>query len=91
MTLEYRVAPLPATWPGTQTPNGERKRAPFKATFTRTHELLAREVRLLGGTDVVLHVDVDEYHIRNDGKLRSDARRGRRRSSSRSPTSTATA
>lgn len=77
MTLDYRVVPLPAVWPGAggkQRPSWDRKRAPFKANWTKTLDLLAREIRMLGGTRVEIAVDVDERHLRQDGQLRADAR-----------------
>lgn len=74
MTLDYAVVPLPAAWPGKATPSYQRKRAPFKTIWTSALGLLAREIRYLGGKNVRLAVDVDEYHIRQDGLMRADAR-----------------
>lgn len=51
-----------------------RTRSRFTAGWSDTLELLTREVDTLRGRDVVLEVDVAEKHIRQDGRLRADAR-----------------
>lgn len=51
----------------------QRRRSQFDATWTKTLQLLGREIDLLGGRDVVIEVDVREQDIRNDGMLRANA------------------
>lgn len=70
--MRYTTRPLSdRTWlrPATQ-----RKRSAFDSTWSTTLELLDREVRHLGGRDVVIEVDVREQDIRLDGMLRANAR-----------------
>lgn len=74
MSLDYRIAPLPPVWPGKATPAYARRRAPFKTIETKALDLLEREVRMLGGKNVEIAVDVEPRHIRNDGKLYANAR-----------------
>lgn len=74
MSLDYVVTPLPTAWPGKATPSWDRRRAPFKANWSRTLALLEREIRHLGGTKVEIAVDVESRHLRQDGQLRADAR-----------------
>jgi hypothetical protein len=76
--LAYRHEPLPAQWPGKKRPSFWRpkSRSPFKSTWWRTEDILRREIGHLGGTDVVIHIDIarPDRDIRFDGKLRADAR-----------------
>lgn len=74
MSLDYRVTPLPAVWPGRATPAAERKRSPYKTIWTRALDLLEREVRKLDGEAVAIAVDVGPNELRNNGQLRADAR-----------------
>ena len=68
----YTTRPLSdRTW---LRPDAARKRSQFDSTWSDTLELLAREIKHLGGRDVVIEVDVREHDIRNDGMLRSNAR-----------------
>lgn len=66
MYMQFR--PI-STWPGEQTTR--RKRAPFKAQYNNTLNLLDRELRYLGAETVVLEAAVDEQDIRLDGHLRA--------------------
>ena len=61
-------------WPGEATPASDRAYSRFEATYEATLDLLKRELGYLEATDVVLQVDVDEYHVRRDGYLRSGAK-----------------
>lgn len=76
--LAYRHEPMPGKWPGKQRPSDWRpkSRSPFKSTWWRTEDILRREIGHLGGTDVVIHIDIarPDRDIRFDGKLRADAR-----------------
>lgn len=71
--LDYTVRPIDV-WPGKRTPSYQRKRAPFKGSWSRTLDELDRELRHLGAKNVVFRLDVDERHLRLDGQLRADAR-----------------
>lgn len=74
MSLDYRVIPLPALWPGKVTPTYQRVRPQFKTIWTKALRLLEREVGMLRGRNVTIAVDVTETHLRQDGQLRADAR-----------------
>lgn len=70
--MHYTTRPLSdRTW---LRPDAQRKSSQFDATWSKTLQLLGREIDLLGGRDVVIEVDVNERHIRLDGMLRADAR-----------------
>lgn len=68
----YRVEPLPE-WPFER---HSPRLPPFKASYTDTLEVLARELRMLRAVkgSVVLRVVTDGANIRKDGMLRSGAR-----------------
>lgn len=53
---------------------GKHRRSAFDSAWPATERLLLTEVRHLAGRDLVIEVDVDEAHIRNDGRLRANAR-----------------
>ena len=77
MLRPYSADPVfrPLTvWPGEATPAAERTRSRFEAGYADTLDLLKRELGYLDARDVVLQVDVDEYHVRRDGYLRSGAK-----------------
>lgn len=59
-------------WPRPETKR--RKRSVFKSAYSRTLDLLFREIEHLGGRDIVVQIDVQEHEIRLDGWPRSDAR-----------------
>lgn len=61
-------------WPGQKTPSHNRKRAPFKANWGRTLDVLGRELRHLNAGEVVLFGYFSARHIRRDGQLYADAR-----------------
>lgn len=54
--------------------DGSRRPSRFDATWTETLDLLEREVSHLGGTGLVIGVDVDESDLRLDGTLRAKAK-----------------
>jgi hypothetical protein len=66
----YTVRPISDRTPFT----GEHEHSDFKATWFDALELLAREVEFLGGTDVVLEVDVTDSQIRVDGGVYANAK-----------------
>lgn len=76
MPFTYRHVALPPVWPGTATPEGRRKRGPFRANWGDTLDRLAFEVGKLNGRDVTLAVGVQSgaRDIRADGGVRADAR-----------------
>lgn len=69
--MQVTFRPLP-TWP--HKPTASRHRARFDTPYPRTLELLEREVRALGGRDVVMGVGLSERDIRLDGQPRANAR-----------------
>lgn len=67
----YEIRPL-GLWDRPVT--GERARsARFRASWSDTLDLLVREVEHLGGTLIVVQVDVEAADLRRDGMLRSRA------------------
>jgi hypothetical protein len=74
VAFDYKTVPLPASWPGTQTPGYQRVRSKFKTNWGGTLELLDREIRYLNGKQVELAIGVTPRDIRNDGGVRADAR-----------------
>lgn len=72
--LRYTIRPLTG-WDGERTPpNSRRSRYAFKAGWSNTLDLLERELSHLDASEIVLQVDVRDRDVRNDGKLRADAR-----------------
>lgn len=70
--MRYTVRPLhDRTW---LRGDHQRQQSRFDTTWSKTLKQLEREIDLLGGRDIVLEVDVQERHIRNDGMLRADAK-----------------
>lgn len=70
--MRYTTRPLSdRTWLRSEL---KRKRSQFDTTWTKTLDLLGREIDHLGGHDVVIEVDVREQDIRIDGMLRANAR-----------------
>lgn len=72
--LVYTMAELPPVWPGQKTTT--HRRAPFKTQWSRTLQILARELRHLGAKSIELALDLPRgaIDIRQDGMLRADAR-----------------
>lgn len=71
MAESWTVRPLTA-WPGSLTP--ERRVSPFYAYWDGTTKLLGRELDALEARNVVLQMAITESDIRQDGKLRQQAR-----------------
>lgn len=59
-------------WPGELT--RDRKASNFSTAWTSTVELLGRELRAIGGTDIVLQVAMTENDFRIDGYPRAQAK-----------------
>lgn len=73
--LSYTITDLPAVWPGKKTTS--RIRAPFKTVWSKTTDLLARELRHLGARKVEMALEIrGAIDLRQDGMLRADARPG---------------
>jgi hypothetical protein len=53
---------------------GRHKRSPFESPWSRTEDLLGRELRQLKARDIVLELDFLEGQIRIDGRPRATAR-----------------
>lgn len=83
MSIEWKVVPI-QTWPGPRTE--EKKDHPFRIAdknnprwsrsgvdWSATVELLERELEMLDAENIVLQMDVTDYHIRKDGWIRADA------------------
>ncbi|MDE9364564.1 hypothetical protein PZ938_03020 [Luteipulveratus sp. YIM 133132] len=65
----------PLTWTGPATPADQRRPyGTFKASWQDTLDLLDRELRHLGATEVVIEADFRESDLRLDGMPRSGAR-----------------
>lgn len=74
-TLDYKLTTLPPVWPGVQTPEYQRIKAPFKTPlWSAIIQNLARETSMLGARQIEIALDVSPFHLRQDGQLRSDAR-----------------
>lgn len=71
--MEYQFRPI-ERWPVTPTDGRNRKRGPFRAGYRDTIELLDRELRHLGGKQIVIQAYLQPRDIRNDGMIRADAR-----------------
>lgn len=54
-------------WDGPRRPDGERRVAPYGASWARTRRDLEHEIRHLDGTDVTVGIDVRPDQIRVDG------------------------
>jgi hypothetical protein len=76
MTLEYRFQSLQGKFPRKLTPRDQRDYSRFGKTWKQVQELLERELRMLGYRhgSVVILTGHAPYDVRNDGKLRADAR-----------------
>ena len=73
MALDYEIRPLGA-WPGARTPGYRRARSQFKTIESKVLAHIEREVRHLGGKQIVFRLAVREQDIRQDGMLRANAR-----------------
>lgn len=61
-------------WPGSLTPDDQRRRSPFSASWSSTMDLLDRELLALGAEAVVLQLAMSEGDFRIDGLPRATAR-----------------
>ena len=79
MSLDYTIVDLPPVWPGKRTVYP--KKAPFKSQWTKTELALERELgyRHLGARKIELALELRNggLDLRNDGKLKANARPGR--------------
>ena len=68
---EYQFRPL-GTWP--RKPTVDRKRHPFKQTYSDTLRIMDYELwKLSALLPIVIEADFPEWAIRNDGRIRADA------------------
>jgi hypothetical protein len=78
MALDYTIVDLPPVWPGKRTVY--KKKAPFKSQWTKTETALARELGYshLGARKIELALELRNggMDLRNDGKLKANARPG---------------
>jgi hypothetical protein len=71
--LSYTVRPLTPAARARMSGRGT-EHSPFTANWSATAVLWEKEIRQLGGRNVVLMVDCTEADLRNDGMLRANAR-----------------
>lgn len=74
--LDYTLRPMPV-WPYQATPYREQRHRPFSSTWDQTQNLLAGEIeKLVEYTrgEIVLGLGHTEWDVRQDGKLRANAR-----------------
>lgn len=71
--MDFRYRPI-SSWPGEMTPQTRRRASTFRASDSKTHQLLARELDFLQAKDVVLEVALREEDIRLDGMPRANAK-----------------
>lgn len=69
--MEYQFRPL-EIWPSERTRN--RQPSKFRTPWSRTIELLERELRHLRARQIVIQADCDTSEIRLDGMLRANAK-----------------
>ena len=70
--IECMFRPI-ESWPGEPTPPAQRRRSPFRASYTKTLDLLEDELRHLGGHSLIVQAYFTREQIRNDGWPRSTA------------------
>ena len=63
-----------AAWPVKPTPPSGRRRSQFQATWSKTVDLLEKELGLLNARNVVIEADCETSEIRIDGHLRANAK-----------------
>jgi len=70
--VKLSVRPI-TSWPGVETTVDARRFSQFKATYSSTLDLLDRELTILGASNVVVELWVDENDVRLNGELRANA------------------
>jgi hypothetical protein len=71
--IDARFVPV-SEWPGAPTPSYQQKRAPFRAAYAKTLDLLETELGHLRAKDILIQAYLRREDIRNDGWPRSSAR-----------------
>jgi hypothetical protein len=71
--IDCRFVPV-QEWPGEKTKSYQRKRSPFDSTYSKTLDLLERELRVLNAKEILVQAYFAREHIRNDGWPKSNAR-----------------
>lgn len=73
MIVTFRALPV---WPYPSTPDGDRRSVyTFKAGWADTMDYLEREIRMIGGSEIIIGAGFTEGDIRRDGMPRADARK----------------
>jgi hypothetical protein len=62
------------TYPVPETSPRDRRSSPFRTTFSAAMGLLERELGKIGARAAVLEIDVQPWDLRQDGRLRANAR-----------------
>lgn len=68
--LDYTIRPISDRTMFT----GRHRRSMFDTAWSKTERTLLVEIGHLNGRDVIIEVDVTELEIRNDGRIRANAR-----------------
>ena len=71
--IDARFVPI-TEWPGVETPAYRQKRAPFRAAYAKTLDLLETELAHLNAKEILIQAYLRREDIRNDGWPRSAAR-----------------
>jgi hypothetical protein len=69
--MDYTFRPIDR-WPGEQTRS--RRHAPFRSSYSKTMQLLDRELIAVNARAVVIQLALTEGDIRRDGRPRADSR-----------------
>lgn len=69
--IEIRTEPIDR-WPGELTVG--RTHSPFKANYSKTVDLLEKELGMVGAKAVVMQIAIDDHEMRIDGRVRANAR-----------------
>jgi hypothetical protein len=70
--LTYQFRPIDQ-WPGKETSHYSRKRSQFSAAWSKTLDLLERELCFLAAKAIIIQADISLDMIKNDGMLRANA------------------
>lgn len=71
--IDCRFVPV-AEWPGKKTDSYRREKSRFDTAYTKTLDLLERELNFLGAKDILVQAFFRREDIRNDGWPKSNAR-----------------
>jgi len=71
--IDCRFVPV-QEWPGDKTKSYQRKKSPFDSAYSKTLDLLERELKALQAREILVQAYFAREHIRNDGWPKSNAR-----------------